>query len=330
MSLFQLNKVSIVCPFFNEEAILNGALEGMVKNLSNFPYSWELIIVNDGSIDQSSNVARTFIEKKSLSSKIQLIEYQKNMGRGYALRVGIAHATGDIIVTTEIDLSWGDNIILDITQKFKAEPWLDAVVASPNLPGGGYKNVPPKRVLISKVGNKIIRLLFTREITMNTGMTRGYKKEIIQSLNFEENGKEFHLEAILKLKVLGYAIGQVPAILEWKDYKLIQDTTKKRKSSTDIKKIAFSHLSFAIFANPIRYLWSFAIIALIISLITFVYAVYCFITGKIAIFFALVSLLMGLFSVFFFAFGVITSQNVRLLKESWRGQQSLNILKLRK
>ncbi len=140
MSSFQLNKVSIVCPFYNEEAILNAALLGMIRNLSNFPYTWELIIVNDGSVDNSSKVAKSFIEKNLLSSKVILIEYKKNMGRGYALRTGIAHASGDLIVTTEIDLSWGDNIVLDILKKFVVGPWLDAVFASPNLPRGEYKN----------------------------------------------------------------------------------------------------------------------------------------------------------------------------------------------
>ena len=328
MSLLNLNKVSIVCPFYNEEAILKNALVGMVNNLSKFPHSWELIIVNDGSIDKSSSIAKEFIQNTN-QKNIRLVEYQKNKGRGYALRTGILEAKGDIIITTEIDLSWGDNIVLNITNKFINEPWLDAIVASPNLPGGGYKNVPSRRVLISQMGNKLIRLLVTREITMNTGMTRGYKKDVIQSLSFEENGKEFHLESILKLKVLGYAIGQIPAILEWKDHKLMQDGSKNRKSSTNIKKIIVSHLNFVIFANPIRYLWSFALLAFFVSIITFIYAVHSFINGKVAIFFALVSLLMGLFSVFFFAFGVITSQNVRLLKESWREQQLLNLNRIK-
>ena len=45
-------------------------------------------------------------------------------------------STGDIIITTEIDLSWGSNVIVDILKKFKSEPNAEVVIASPNLKEG--------------------------------------------------------------------------------------------------------------------------------------------------------------------------------------------------
>ncbi|MCH8332083.1 MAG: glycosyltransferase family 2 protein, partial [Bacteroidetes bacterium] len=240
-------KVSVVCPFYNESLIIRKATEGMLENLRASGLDWELIVVNDGSLDDSKQIVEEVLNNED---RAKVISYNRNEGRGHALKTGINAASGDIIVTTEIDLSWGNDIVEKIVKKFEDEPELDMVIASPNLPGGGYKNVPFKRVFVSRLGNRILRNLFTKRITMNTGMTRGYRSDVIQGMHFEEKGKEFHLEVILKLFFLGARIGEVPAILEWKDHKLAEPGKKKRKSSSKNGKLVLSHLNFAVFANP--------------------------------------------------------------------------------
>jgi len=142
--------VSVVCPFFNEAGILEAAIRTLIDRLAQRDWSWELIVVNDGSSDESGEVAAR------LSAEIpnlRCVGYRYNRGRGHALRAGIAQARGEIIVTTEIDLSWGEDIVEQLFDAFQAEPDADMVVASPHLEGGAYKNVPPKRVFISRFGN---------------------------------------------------------------------------------------------------------------------------------------------------------------------------------
>jgi|SRR3989304_1497794 len=309
-------KVSIVCPFYNENAIIENAARNMTKNLRKSGLDWEFIAVNDGSTDDSLELIEKIFKEEPKRTKI--ISYSYNQGRGYALKRGIDDATGDLIITTEIDLSWGETVIQDIVDKFIREPFLDAVVASPNLPGGGYKNVPLKRVLVSRFGNKILRMLFTSKVTMNTGMTRGYKREIIQSLRIDEKGKEFHLEVLLKLFMLGYRIGEIPAVLEWKDHKLFKTGSKKRKSSSNVPQLILSHLNFAVFANPIRYFWGFSAGCLLLSIAFVIDATYRLYTGEVAIFVALVGMFLGIFSLLFFGFGIVTTQNIKVLKELWK------------
>ena len=126
-------KVSVVCPYFNERLILSRAVAGMLQQLESSGLDWELILVNDGSTDESYSIAGAAVTGVS---RTKLVTYEKNQGRGYALWRGIQEASGDIVITTEIDLSWGDTIVSDIAEKFSKDPLLDAVIASPNLPGG--------------------------------------------------------------------------------------------------------------------------------------------------------------------------------------------------
>jgi len=311
----EIRKISIVCPYYNEEAIIEKAVSVFTAKLKELPYEWELILVNDGSKDKSFEIVRHIVADLE---NVILITYPFNQGRGHALKTGIDAASGDIIITTEIDLSWGEDIVERIIDKFKEDPSLDIVVASPNLPGGGYKNVPSRRVWISRIGNKIIGLFFTRKTTMNTGMTRGYRREIIQRLKTDEKGKEFHLEVLLKLVTLGRRIGEVPAILEWKDNKLVKDKNVKRKSSSKVGKLILSHLNFAFFANPIRYFWSFSLLCVLGSLCFIGDAVYRLVRGEVAVFMALVGLFLGIFALLFFGFGIVTTQNNKIMKEFWR------------
>src|SRR5262249_50690159 len=148
-------RVSVVCPFYNEAQILESAVRTLLDRLRSLDGSWELIIVNDGSTDGSAEIAQRIAKEES--SRLRVLGYPTNRGRGHALRVGIAAARGDIIVTTEIDLSWGEQIVHELVAAMERWPDADIVVASPNLASGGYKNVPLKRVWLSRIGNRVIR-----------------------------------------------------------------------------------------------------------------------------------------------------------------------------
>jgi len=310
--------ISVVSPFFNEAGIIRESVLEMLRQLESLDGEWELIVVNDGSTDDSAAIVR---EIAADNERLRLIEYPYNRGRGYALRTGINSARGDIIVTTEIDLSWGQNIVHELVAAIRKWPDADMVVASPHLPGGHYRNVPFRRVLYSKLGNKIIRACMSNVVTMNTGMTRAYRRAVIRSLPLSEEGKEFHLEVILKAKTLGYRIREIPAVLEWKDYKL-SGKNVKRKSSSKINKLVVSHSLFSIFANPVRYVWGLSLLFLAGGGLMFVWAVLLFLRQEVAAFVALTSFSMILIAILLFVMGVVLRQGNMVQRELWILQQN--------
>lgn len=167
-------EISVASPFFNEAGILETAIKTMLEQLRTPDAEWELIVVNDGTTDGSGEIAKTIYHPR-----LRLLKYPTNRGRGYALRTGIKVAKGNIIVTTEIDLSWGDNIVHELVDALRRNRDIDFVVASPLMSGGAYRNVPRKRVFYSRIGNRVIRALMSRTATMNTGMTRAYRRAMI-------------------------------------------------------------------------------------------------------------------------------------------------------
>jgi dolichol-phosphate mannosyltransferase len=305
--------ISVVCPFYNEAKIIDQAVRSLLERLYTLDGEWELIVVNDGSTDGSDKIVRRIADE---CPKLRVLGYTHNRGRGYALRTGIDAARGDLIVTTEIDLSWGDSIVHDLVRAMREWPDADVVVASPHLPGGGYKNVPFKRVWLSRLGNHVIRACMSNATTMNTGMTRAYRREVIQSLPLTEDGKEFHLEVILKATAFGCRIREIPTILEWKDYKH-EGQRVNRKSSSKINQLIVSHSLFSVFANPVRYVWAMSLLSLILGIASFVGAVVLYYMRMVSAYTALLSLSLIIVAVVLFVLGVVLKQGNLIQRELW-------------
>src|SRR5690606_30704508 len=97
-------KFSVIVPAWNEEV---GIIKTIKSVLFNGYDNVELIVVNDGSTDNSDSVIRKYIQDLTLSEpdmagKIRY-KYQPNGGKGVALNTGIKMATGDIVVTIDAD-----------------------------------------------------------------------------------------------------------------------------------------------------------------------------------------------------------------------------------
>ena len=312
--------ISVVCPFYNEEAILEKSVELMLANLIALQDEWELIIVNDGSKDGSLAIAKAL---EARNPRLTVAGYPVNRGRGYAIRTGIAQSRGELVITTEIDSSWGDDIVKRIVEEFRRQPDADIIIASPHLPGGGYKNVPRDRVFLSTFGNYVIRAGLTYWITMNTGMTRGYKREKFLELPLNEDEKEFHLEVVNKALAFGYRIYEISAILEWKDSKLSKSPDKKRKSSAKIAKLIRTHVLFSIGVAPFRYLFPMSAGMLVAATMLLAWSIVNLFNPNPSVYLVLAGLSLGLLGFLIFSVGVIAQQMRGLTREQWRTQSML-------
>lgn len=95
-----MTELSLLVPVYNEEKIINENLKIIINFLENQKYSWEIVIVDDGSKDKTIDMVKYFI-----SDKIKLVKLNKNSGKGAALRAGVMASHGKYIVFTDADLS---------------------------------------------------------------------------------------------------------------------------------------------------------------------------------------------------------------------------------
>jgi glycosyltransferase involved in cell wall biosynthesis len=107
--------LSLVVPFHNEEGNLAMFFERASKTLASLDVRWELIFVNDGSLDNSLKEAVALYEQHD---EVNVIDLSRNFGKEIALSAGLDHARGDAIIEIDADLEHPPEVIADLVEKW--------------------------------------------------------------------------------------------------------------------------------------------------------------------------------------------------------------------
>jgi len=303
--------LSVVIPMFNEAENVEVTLTRVERALASFQGTYEIIGVNDGSLDNTLEILERMA---SQNGKVRVVSYSKNFGRGMALRTGFKESKGAIVVSIDADLSYDPRYILDLVNTLRTEQDIDFVLASPYMPGGGVQNVPFLRLWISKLGNKILRFAMPNRIYTSTGIFRAYRREVLDSLELESDGKEIHLEVLSKAIALGFRVKEIPVVL----------TNRKRgRSKFRFRKTAISHIAFSIFEKPMIIFGFIGVLTLGIGFLIGIYVAYLRFSGELTpgrplITFAILLILGG---IQILSFGFIALQIVSLRREILRIQK---------
>ncbi len=196
-----MNTLSIVIPCYNEVATLEKVIDAVLESPVG---SKEVIIVDDGSTDGTSDLIRNKLEQRVA----RVIFHEKNQGKGAALRSGFAVATGDVVLVQDADLEYDprdyDSLLAPIAAG-KAD-----VVYGSRFSGG-----EAHRVLFfwHYIVNRGLTLLSNILTNLNlTDMEIGYKafrREVLQQITIEENRFGFEPEITAKVARLRYRIYEV-------------------------------------------------------------------------------------------------------------------------
>uniref|UniRef100_A0A8B9NWA1 Dolichol-phosphate mannosyltransferase subunit 1 n=1 Tax=Apteryx owenii TaxID=8824 RepID=A0A8B9NWA1_APTOW len=163
-------------------------------------YSFEIIVIDDGSPDGTQEVAEQLVKIYG-SDKIVSTAYIH----------GMKHATGNFIVIMDADLSHHPKFIAEFIRKQK-EGNFDIVSGTRYKGNGGVYGWDLKRKLISRGANFITQVLLRPGASDLTGSFRLYRKEVLQKLMEKcvSKGYVFQMEMIVRARQLGYTIGEVP------------------------------------------------------------------------------------------------------------------------
>lgn len=185
-------KLSIVIPCYNEMSTIKTILEAV----QNSPYEdKEIIIVDDCSRDGTRDVLKNEIEP---SGAAKVIYHEINQGKGAALRTGITGATGDVVIIQDADMEYDPNEYPKLVEPI-AKGKADVVFGSRFAGGDAHRVV----YYWHRIGNGLLTLLSNMFTNLNlTDMETCYKvfkREIIQSIQIEENRFGFEPEITAKI-----------------------------------------------------------------------------------------------------------------------------------
>jgi glycosyltransferase involved in cell wall biosynthesis len=184
-------KLTVVMPVYNERA----TLRQLVARVLEAPFSIELLCVDDGSADGSREI---LAELQREHPAIRVLLQPCNMGKGAALRRGIAEASGDFVVIQDADLEYDPSEFATLLEPL-IQGKADVVYGSRFLGGR------PHRVLYfwHSVGNWLLTLISNALTNINlTDMETCYKvfrREVIQAIRLEEDRFGFEPEVTVKI-----------------------------------------------------------------------------------------------------------------------------------
>jgi dolichol-phosphate mannosyltransferase len=303
--------ISVIVPMFNEQENVEKTLNRLTRALDPLPRRWEIVVVNDGSTDGTKKLVEDY---SRLNRWVRLVSYPVNQGRGKALRVGFAHARGRIICTTDADLSYDEKYIMQMVEVLDKNPEVDLVIGSPYTQGGKTEGVPLLRLLLSKWGNRILGFAMRGDLSTVTGVLRAYRRECINSLELESEGKEIHLEILSKAMAMGYKVKELPAALK---------ARTKGRSKFKFKATAASHLIFSFFERPILLFGAIGLFMLLLGFLGGGYIIYLWQKGTLNPNRPLMTLMVLLVvaGIQVLLFGFLGTQLVQLRKEIYKVQR---------
>lgn len=189
-------KFSIVCPVYNSEKYLSAAIDSVLEQ----DYiNWELVLVDDGSLDNSREIMSEYAER---DSRIRLV-HQDNSGPGAARNAGIEHSTGDYLVFLDSD----DRLVPNYLSRLEPLANANDLVFIDVLQVDEYGNAIAREEM-SKFSHldkdRLLRWQLTGKIPWG-GVRKAVSRELVNSYNIRYSQIDVGEEAIFSFRVLDSA-----------------------------------------------------------------------------------------------------------------------------
>jgi glycosyltransferase involved in cell wall biosynthesis len=166
--------VSIIMPAYNEEEHITHAIQTLEERLRQTPYSYEIIVVDDGSTDGTRREAL----RVAKNPRVRVLGYARNMGKGHAIKYGVLNSNGNIVTFMDSDMEIKPE---GIELYLSALEHADFVFASKRHPNSFVKQ-PATRKFLSYAFNAIVRLMLGIDASDTQTGFKAFKGEKIKKL----------------------------------------------------------------------------------------------------------------------------------------------------
>ena len=196
--------VSIVVPLLNEDESLSELCAWIEKVVTTHHFSYEIILVDDGSTDESWQVIETLSEA---NPQIKGIKFQRNYGKSAALNEGFKAAKGDVVITMDADMQDSPDEIPELRRMIVEENY-DLV--------SGWKK---------KRYDQLTKTIPTKFFNGVTRRTSGIKLH-----DFNCGLKAYKLKVVKSIEVYGEMHRYIPVIAKWAGFRKIGEKVVEHRS----------------------------------------------------------------------------------------------------
>jgi dolichol-phosphate mannosyltransferase len=198
-SSYNIKLLSIVIPAYKQEKTIVADIKNIQKVLHQLSYKYEIVVVVDGMLDNTFKNAA-----KLKSKKVKLIGYEKNHGKGHALRLGMLQARGDVVgfIDAGMDINpAGLKMLLNHMEWYNAE-----IIVGSKLHPVSKVDYPFHRTVLSWGYRLLTRMLFGFKVRDTQVGLKFFKRNVVQDVipRLEINRYAFDIEILAIAYARGY------------------------------------------------------------------------------------------------------------------------------
>jgi glycosyltransferase involved in cell wall biosynthesis len=215
--------VTLVVPAYNEARRLPDTLAGWIGYLDQQPYDAELIVVDDGSRDDTAQVVRTYAQRQP---RVRLVQLPANRGKGAAVRAGMLEAAGRYVFYVDADLNVAPAHLGRALQLFEARR-CDVVLGSRSLSDYAAQERSPARLVAGGLVQVARRSLVLPVIRDTQCGFKGFRREVARTLfaRTRIDSFAFDIEVLFLARKLGFYLVEMPV-----------ETTFRAESTFDVSR----------------------------------------------------------------------------------------------
>jgi glycosyltransferase involved in cell wall biosynthesis len=194
--------VTVIVPALNEEA----TIAEVVDRLLALPLSLQVVVVDDGSTDRTPSILSSY------GDKITVVTNERPGGKGMAIRSGMAHARGKVVVIQDADLEYSPEEIPKLVQ-----PILDGVygvVYGTRFAKGMHPGMALPNKLVNLLLRFAVRILYKRRLTDEATCYKAFRTSLLHEMELECERFEFCPEVTAKAIRMGEHIHEEPISYE--------------------------------------------------------------------------------------------------------------------
>lgn len=232
--------LSILIPVYNEENKIRNSLQKIINYLNGKDLSYEIVIVNDGSTDRSIEIVRNFF-KESNNPPHTILYFEKNRGKGFAIKQGMLASRGEYVLFLDADLSGSIEEIDKFLPFFESD--YDVLIGLRKL----REVSASKKTLFGRgvlgAGFLLIGKLFLNlKVWDITCGFKCYKKHTVKPIFSKQliDGWAFDAENLFLAKKQGFKVKTIP--IHWTHY----DGDSKVKIARDVLRSGWELLKIRI------------------------------------------------------------------------------------
>jgi dolichol-phosphate mannosyltransferase len=199
-------RLSVVIPAHNEQDSIGTTVVDLTRVLAAQEIPYEIVVVDDHSSDDTGRAVRAIAER---DANVRLVRSPRSPGFGQAVRAGLDEFTGDAVAIVMADLSDSPEDLVKYHRVL--EEGFDCAFGSRFVRGGHVHDYPKFKLVINRLVNLGIRVLFRHGYNDTTNAFKAYRREVIESIQpLLSNHFNLTVEMPLKAVVRGHSYAVVP------------------------------------------------------------------------------------------------------------------------